>query len=69
MSDPIGYLLETIVHPKFDVIILVVAIVGLVLCILDIITNFFNNKKLQRIFFDIQEKIKKFIEIRKIKAV
>jgi uncharacterized membrane protein len=69
MADPIGYLVQNIVHPKFDVMILMVAIIGLVLCVFEIITNFFKNKKLRTIFFDIQEKIKKFIDNRKIKAV
>ena len=69
MADPIEYLLQNIVNPKFDVVTLMVVIVGLILFILGIITNFFNNKKLQIILFNIQEKIKIFIENKKIKAV
>jgi hypothetical protein len=69
MADPIEYLLQNIVNPKFDVVTLMVVIVGLILFILGIITNFFNNKKLQTILFNIQEKIKIFIENKKIKAV
>jgi hypothetical protein len=69
MADPIEYLLQNIVNPKLDIVTLMVVIVGLILFILGIITNFFNNKKLQTILFDIQEKIKIFIENKKIKAV
>jgi hypothetical protein len=69
MADPIEYLLQNIVNPKLDVVTLMVVIVGLILFILGIITNFFNNKKLQTILFDIQEKIKIFIENKKIKDV
>ncbi|MCX6671547.1 MAG: hypothetical protein NTX92_06480 [Euryarchaeota archaeon] len=69
MADPVEYLLQNIVNPKLDVVTLMVVIVGLILFILGIITNFFNNKKLQTILFDIQEKIKIFIENKKIKAV
>ena len=69
MADPIEYLLQNIVNPKLDVVTLMVVIVGLILFILGIITNFFNNKKLQTILFNIQEKIKIFIENKKIKAV
>lgn len=68
MADPVEYLLQNIVNPKLDVVTLMVVIVGLILFILGIITNFFNNKKLQAILFDIQEKIKIFIENKKIKA-
>jgi hypothetical protein len=69
MADPVEYLLQNIVNPKLDVVTLMVVIVGLILFILWIITNFFNNKKLQTILFDIQEKIKIFIENKKIKVV
>ncbi len=69
MADPIEYLLQNIVKPELDVTMLMVIIVGMVLFVLWIITNFFNNKKLQTILFDIHEKISIFIENKRIKTV
>lgn len=69
MADPIGYLLQNILNPKLDVIILMVMIIGLILSILWIVTNFINNEKLQTILFDIHEKINIFIENKRIKSV
>ena len=69
MADPIEYLLQNIVNPKLDVVTSMVVIVGLILFILGIITNFLNNKKLQTQLLDIQEKIKIFIEKKKTQAV
>jgi hypothetical protein len=69
MTDPVEYLLQNIVNPKLDAVTLMVVVIGIILFILGIITNFFNNKKLQAILFDIQEKIKIFIENKKIKDV
>ena len=69
MTDPVEYLLQNIVNPKLDAVTLMVVVIGIILFILGVITNFFNNKKLQVILFDIQEKIKIFIENKKIKDV
>ncbi len=69
MADPIEYLLQNIVKLELDVTMLMVIIVGMVLFVLWMITNFFNNKKLQTVLFDIHEKINIFIENKRIKAV
>ena len=69
MADPIGYLLQYTVNPKLDAIMSMVMIIGLNLFILMIITDFLGNKKLQTQLLDIQEKIKIFIENKKIKDV
>ena len=69
MADPIEYLLQNIVKPELDMTMLMVIIVGMVLFVLWMITNFFNNKKLQTVLFDIHEKISIFIENKSIKAV
>jgi hypothetical protein len=69
MADPIEYLLESIVKPEFDVTMLMVIIVGMVLFVLWIITNFFDNKRLQTVLFDVHEKINIFIENKRIKTV
>ena len=69
MADPIEYLLQNIVKLELDATMLMVIIVGMVLFVLWIITNFLNNKKLQTILFDIHEKINIFIENKRIKTV
>ena len=68
MADPIEYLLQNIVNPKLDAIMLIVMVIGVVLSILVIITNFISYKKLQTQLFNIQEKIKILIENKRIKA-
>jgi hypothetical protein len=69
MADPIEYLLQNVVNPKFDVIMAMVMILGVILVILWIITNFINDKKLQTVLDDIEEKIKTFIEKKRTKPV
>ncbi len=62
MVDPIEYLLQNVANPKFDVVVLAIMIIGVVLSVLVMITNFIRNKKFQMQLFDIEEKIKIFIE-------
>jgi len=69
MVDPIEYLVQNVVNPKFDGIMAMVMIIGVILVILWIITNFINDKKLQTILEDIQGKIKIFMEKKRTKAV
>jgi|GEM_PF-4608439 len=69
MADPIEYLLQNILDPKLDATTVMVVIIGLVLFILWTITNFFRNKKLQTTLYDIHEKVKIFIEKKRINGL
>ncbi len=69
MVDPVEFLFQNIVKPEFDAVKLILMTAGVIFIILGMITNFFRNKRLQEYLFDIQDKIKIFIENKRIKAV
>ena len=69
MVDPIEVLIQNIVDPKLDTLTIMIAVIGTVLFFLWMITNFLRNKRLQIILFTIHEKIRMFIETKKIKTV
>ena len=62
MADPIEVLLQNVAKPEFDAVMLTMMILGVILSVLVIITHFIRNKKFQTQLFDIEVKIKIFIE-------
>jgi hypothetical protein len=66
MTDPIGYLVQNIVNPKLDAVILMIVPIGVILLILIMTMDFFGNKKLEAHLLDIQEKFQIFIEKKRI---
>jgi hypothetical protein len=66
MTDPIGYLVQNIVNPKLDAVILMIVPIGVILLILIMTMDFFGNKKLEAYLLDIQEKFQIFIEKKRI---
>ena len=69
MVDPIEVLIQNIVDPKLDTAAIMITVIGTVLFFLWMITNFLRNKSLQTLLFTIHEKIRMFIETKKIKTV
>jgi len=69
MVDPIEVLIQNIVDPKLDTAAIMITVIGTVLFFLWMITNFLRNKSLQTLLFTIHEKIRLFIETKKIKTV
>jgi hypothetical protein len=66
MVDPIEYLLQKILNPELNIITIMIAVLGIILFVLWTITNFFNNKRLQLILFDIHDKLRTFIDKKNI---
>jgi hypothetical protein len=56
MTDPIGYLVQNIVNPKLDAVILMIVPIGVILLILIMTMDFFGNKKLEAYLLDIHSK-------------